>query len=1724
MDLFLDDLVNGLVHQVQENVVPRVEEAAQKANERLKAAATGAAAGSSDLLPIDLLVREAATRLRKTPPLPPSHTDILYLTERFLVSSQPAVATEPTYYDVGRDVPSDAAAVEPSSAASRSKEQRQMPADASRREEGAASPVTNPSLTQGGGGSGLVVPIRGRKLNDLAENPDSYHERDDEERSSNHEEDSTTAPALDGGGDTKGDANVPNNIVPDPEEENPQDGTSNEEGNNDEDTTKEAEQNGSAGVSEDEIGVVAQDESTSSGVVAVDGTDVVPQTRTESVDGDATLDGLLKTPQYSIGSDEAVKVPSVSTEQPREGAPGPLESISAISDAAIDAEISPVDKAADPTSIKASDEPDSVNGDEIIQGTVDFDCTKMDDEASKEAEIKSVPELRRLSGREYRDASDSDGIPLDPYWESAPIHSTQVTRDNAEEKLQDPADAENPEMGVDVEEKQQLDEDQSSPKPKSQKLPIGPIKNSPGTMVTFLDQRHGRNHYLAYSMTNESPDDRTLLLFRRQIVQLGWWSPCMDRSETPSISKLLKACYAIHAYLQLDPSNVALVYCANGKTRTAIVSACYLRFAGMVRTSEEGFLHFLSKRGILRPNDVLRQVPPSLKLFFAQFDKVLDLGCFLNRKPLLLKAIALQGVPVEDQPCLDIWDSSQQHVYSSHPEMWQHDASLQRRMANKSGSQWADEEGFYKVNVILDGDFLLLCRFGGDFAQETKVHDPSKILFRYANTTGFISGGCPYELPSQQVDLMRRYAKNFDEEEFLVTLLFEADWEYVGGEKDNELPETYANRLKTTSETCGERVWRSHEEEACEEGWKVIFARHSVRPSSVDIAAFKRFGRDRNMMRCSNHLVALSLKLTDYDYKKAVVLLLESPAFSWWQGLRSTPGTTVQSKAVHDEKEETKCDRSDQLDKEITKSIEAMEEEATQDILSILDRIDVSVNLEEPDRRRLDRFKEGAKDAREAITPLENLGTTSQREHQTPLHGLCLQDSGWMVPTIMYPRRGDVVRSFGFSQQRNVSGEGALAMPKSVASLAMERKPKPTLPYFPRDKPAILIPPSKASRNDGEADAKNYTFPVYDPTLQAAKELHAQLRHTGVTLEGLVQLSENSKTWTEPAMIVDEAIPTHASEPESTEEPPNAEPRDSSMNRDAKEKKEKKWKDDQRAEAEEKQKASDEKGLSEAVDERGLPQEVLNQEGTDGSNEVPLKDDPGYAKYFKMIKLGMPKEQVLHAMKRDEKDPMVLDLDPTKSLESQVRDDGDGSPLQDDPEYAKYFKMIKLGMPKEQVEHAMKRDEKDPGILNLDPTRSLQSQLESGDGPPLKDDPEFSKYFRMLKLGMPKEQVVHAMTRDEKDVKILDLDPTKSLKSQKSLYEDDGPPLQDDPEYAKYFKMLKMGMPKEQVTHAMTRDDKDVMILDLDPTKSLKSQQVEGNADGPPLKDDPEYSKYFKMLAMKLPMGAVRNALVRDGKDPTIMDLDPNRSVKSQSGGGRADVEDSGPPLKDDPEYVKYFKMLAMNLPMGAVKNALARDGKDPAIMDLDPSKSVKSQLGGESAEEKDTGIALKDDPEYAKYFKMEKMGLPRDAVKNALVRDGKDPGIMDLDPNKSVAFQIKRNAPSGTKKSAKKKKKVRRKKIYWNPIDPGKLKEDSMWNIVRDYVAMDKLTYDEKEFEELFTESAETSDKKKKKEPQKEVKKLVQVIDPKRSMNGGIVLARLKTDHAKVAEYVNKM
>ena len=1155
-----------------------------------------------------------------------------------------------------------------------------------------------------------------------------------------------------------------------------------------------------------------------------------------------------------------------------------------------------------------------------------------------------------------------------------------------------------------------------------------PIVNSPGTMVTYLDNVHGKDRYLAISLAKEKPDDRTLLLFRRQIVTMGTgsdWNPCcVERSETPSIPHILKVCYAVHSFLQLDSKNVVLTYCDNGKTRTAIAAACYLKFTNMVPRTEDGFRYFLlqlrrhkqlrterekKRTQIMGPilsaaydafdnvddavneermnaivNNIINQIPPSLRLFFRQFDKVLSLGGFLNHRPLLLRAIAIQGIPLEDQPCLDIWDSSRRHVYSSHHPILLHPPATPNSTIatlgeendtfnNKPVSQWIDEEGFYQINTVLDGEFLILCRFGGDFADDTNgssntmIHDPSKILFRYTNTTGFLAGGSIYDLPSKKVDLMRQYSDHLDDEDFLFSLVFEADWEHIEDGEDDEddsyqrISPAMRKKLKSTSEKCGERIWRCHEEEARDEGWKAIYDLHSAHPTHEDISSFRRFYGNRripDINLCPDHLITLSLQLSNYDFQRCTVLLLDSPVFSWWLDSISSssmsPGEKKNEKLVQPKNQHNFEENTDEEyvndNNNRKKSFKEIEAEATKSIFDILDSVDVSSTLNPTDMQHIhewEKRKPKRLESQMLSQPTQKDEIVSNEDRRRSLSGVCLKETGFMIPSIMYPRRGDVVRSFNLHS--NCIPPGSQQTKRDQPSSPNLSIPQPRMPYFPHNGPKLLPSPSPHLQKKGGFDKfEGYPIPVYDPKLEAAKEIHMQLRHTGVTLQDLIELEQASKGWTgrredNNKTKSSEATSSNPNPPTDEKDPSEdmalSERKELSMNRKKKEEKENKWQEDTEAKAEEKRKAMEEK------------KKILHEKVAATEQEMKKAKQP-----------KKPTDRPKSILGADEKEE---------------------KPLKDDCEYKKYFKMLKMGMAREQVLHAMKRDERDPNIIDFDPNKSLKSQLGQLSGP----------------------------SADE------------------SSNNEDGP-LKSDP------------------------------ILGAD-------EKEEGiNEEEVPLKDDVDYKKYFKMKSIMMPLGAIKNALVRDGRDPNIIDFDPNKSLKSQLGqpsGPSADegINNEEVPLKDDVDYKKYFKMKSIMMPLGAIKNALVRDGRDPNIIDLNPNKSLKSQMGN--------------------------------------------------------VHKIK-----VTKKERK--KNVRRKKIFWNPIDSNKLQKDSLWNIVQDHVRMSNIDYDQKEFEELFTESAEPSSRKKKEIVKKVAKKAVQAIDPKRSMNGGIVLSRLKTDHQKIAVYVDRM
>lgn len=160
----------------------------------------------------------------------------------------------------------------------------------------------------------------------------------------------------------------------------------------------------------------------------------------------------------------------------------------------------------------------------------------------------------------------------------------------------------------------------------------------------------------------------------------------------------------------------------------------------------------------------------------------------------------------------------------------------------------------------------------------------------------------------------------------------------------------------------------------------------------------------------------------------------------------------------------------------------------------------------------------------------------------------------------------------------------------------------------------------------------------------------------------------------------------------------------------------------------------------------------------------------------------------------------------------------------------------------------------------------------------------------------------------------------------------------------------------------------------------------------------------------------------------------------------------------------------------------------------------------------------------------MLKMGIPPGAVQNALKKEGKDPNIINLDPEKSLASQQKPKAKAG-QKPVQPKPKVARKRLHWNKIDESKLSENSFWNQAKDQSSLQLvgLDIDNEEFASLFTSPLNKKPVAPKKDAASDAKKpsskqKVQLIDGRRRMNGSILLTKFKVDFKVLARQVDNM
>mmetsp|Transcript_1956 Transcript_1956/g.2311 ORF Transcript_1956/g.2311 Transcript_1956/m.2311 type:complete len:241 (+) Transcript_1956:165-887(+) len=224
---------------------------------------------------------------------------------------------------------------------------------------------------------------------------------------------------------------------------------------------------------------------------------------------------------------------------------------------------------------------------------------------------------------------------------------------------------------------------------------------------------------------------------------------------------------------------------------------------------------------------------------------------------------------------------------------------------------------------------------------------------------------------------------------------------------------------------------------------------------------------------------------------------------------------------------------------------------------------------------------------------------------------------------------------------------------------------------------------------------------------------------------------------------------------------------------------------------------------------------------------------------------------------------------------------------------------------------------------------------------------------------------------------------------------DDCSELMDDPTYGKFFKMLKMGVPEGAVKQRLEQFSLDPSVIDLDPPDLKNILRSGGIVSASKIKPKQKLKmeskeKFLKMLEMGVPLEAVKHALKLQGYDPSIIDIDLDDTNQTRRTVGTLSGLKTGPGQK-------YLKMLEMGLPLEAVKHALNRDGYGQHVLHMDPA-DLKNILRSDK-----TLSALRIKPEQKmkiesrqRFLKMLEMGVPIEAVKHVLQLRGFDPSIMD--------------------------------------------------------------------------------------------------------------------------------
>jgi hypothetical protein len=138
-----------------------------------------------------------------------------------------------------------------------------------------------------------------------------------------------------------------------------------------------------------------------------------------------------------------------------------------------------------------------------------------------------------------------------------------------------------------------------------------------------------------------------------------------------TLKTLFDICRSLYAWLSIDKTSVAVIHCSNGKSKTGLVVACFLRYTCLFDSTLDSFDYFVQRRcPATDTEEDLSWITPSIKRYLQYFNNVIELnGNVPNPMPLTLHRVILNTVPNFDgkgscEPGIEIYQGGHL-IYSS---------------------------------------------------------------------------------------------------------------------------------------------------------------------------------------------------------------------------------------------------------------------------------------------------------------------------------------------------------------------------------------------------------------------------------------------------------------------------------------------------------------------------------------------------------------------------------------------------------------------------------------------------------------------------------------------------------------------------------------------------------------------------------------------------------------------------------------------------------------------------------------------------------------------------------------------------------------------------------------------------------------------------------------------------------------------------------------------------